>query len=207
MLLPILLGPVGFLVFGIPFQDNMSSYYHTALRDVFVGIMCAIGIFLFCYRGYDWIERWTANFGCASAIGVALFPIGVGSDLLKQQSIVGHLHILSGTVFFLTLAVYSLYHFPKRRDSTEEVEPHIAQRNFVYRTSGIVILLTVLAMAVHLFLLPAAYEQLMNDYNFVFWMEWIAVWAFAAAWLTKGRAIFTDIAINLMTIPSQLLKR
>ena len=61
LLLPVVLGPVGWLVFGIPIQDNMSSYYHTALRDVFVGAMCAIGIFLFCYRGYDWIESWTAQ--------------------------------------------------------------------------------------------------------------------------------------------------
>lgn len=53
LLLPIVLGPVGWLVFGIEIQDNMSSYYHTPLRDVFVGSMCAIGIFLFCYRGYD----------------------------------------------------------------------------------------------------------------------------------------------------------
>src|SRR3954447_13327075 len=73
LLLPIVLGPVGWLVFGIEIQDNMSSYYHTALRDVFVGSLCAIGIFLFCYRGYDWIKRWTAFLGCLSALGVALF--------------------------------------------------------------------------------------------------------------------------------------
>jgi len=62
LLLPILLGPVGWLVFGIDIQDNMSSYYHTILRDVFVGALCTIGVFLFCYRGYDWIESWSANF-------------------------------------------------------------------------------------------------------------------------------------------------
>ncbi len=33
LLLPILLGPVGWL-FGVPIQDNMSSYYHTPMRDV-----------------------------------------------------------------------------------------------------------------------------------------------------------------------------
>src|SRR3954471_7887019 len=64
LLLPVLLGPVGWLVFGIEIQDNMSSYYHTLLRDVFVGALCTIGVFLFCYRGYDWIESWTANLVC-----------------------------------------------------------------------------------------------------------------------------------------------
>ena len=51
LLLPILLGPVGWLTLGIDIQENMSSYYHTPLRDVFVGVLCAIGIFLFCYAG------------------------------------------------------------------------------------------------------------------------------------------------------------
>jgi hypothetical protein len=48
LILPLLLGPLGWLIFGVEIQDNMSSYYHTSLRDVFVGAMCAIGIFLFC---------------------------------------------------------------------------------------------------------------------------------------------------------------
>ena len=75
-LLPIILGPFGFFVMGIEIQDNMSSYYHTPLRDIFVGIMCAMGIFLFCYHGYDVFENWTGNLACASAIGVALCPLG-----------------------------------------------------------------------------------------------------------------------------------
>ena len=53
LLLPIVLGPVGWLVFGIEIQDNMSSYYHTPLRDVFVGSMCAIGVAVHrCSCGY-----------------------------------------------------------------------------------------------------------------------------------------------------------
>ena len=88
LFLPIILGPIGWLVFDIPFQDNISSYYHTVLRDVFVGSMCGIGIFLFCYRGYDWIESWTANIGCVSAIGVALFPLDANSDPLIQKSVI-----------------------------------------------------------------------------------------------------------------------
>src|ERR1700743_3976263 len=57
LLLPIVLWPVGWWLFKVPVQDNMSSYYYTPLRDVFVGTMFAIGVFLFCYRGNDWIEN------------------------------------------------------------------------------------------------------------------------------------------------------
>ncbi len=123
LLLPVVLGPVGRLVFGIPIQDNMSSYYHTPLRDVFVGAMSAIGVFLFCYRGYDRVESWTGYFGCASAFGVALFPLDADSDPLDQRSILGYLHTVSGGTFFLTLALYSLYHFPSSRAGMHELPP------------------------------------------------------------------------------------
>lgn len=206
LLLPLLLGPIGYFGFGIDIQDNMSSYYHTALRDVFVGCLCAIGIFLFCYRGYDWIESWTANFGCLSALGVALCPLDPHSDPLYQTSYVGYLHSVSGGVFFLTLAFYSLYHFPSFNGEHREVAPHEAQRNFIYCASGVVILFSLIAMGSDLFLVPEAWKRHLNDYHFLFWMEWIAVWAFAAAWLTKGRAIVAEIAVDLMALPIQLLK-
>src|SRR3954470_3678395 len=176
LLLPIVLGPVGWLVFDIEIQDNMSSYYHTVLRDVFVGAMCAIGIFLFCYRGYDWIESWTANFGCLSALGVALCPLDANSDPLHQRSVLGYLHTVSGGAFFLTLAFYSLYHFPSSRAEKREAAPHEAERNFVYRASGAVILLSLIAMAAYLLLFPEGWRRLFNGYKFLFWMEWVAAW-------------------------------
>jgi hypothetical protein len=205
--LPLILGPIGWLFFGIEIQDNMSSYYHTALRDVFVGALCAIGIFLYCYEGYDWIESWTGNLGCISALGVALFPLDPNSDPLYQRSIVGYLHTFFGGAFFLTLAFYSLYHFPRRPDPNAEISSRDAERNFVYRSSGIVILLSMLMMGAYLFAIPPELKAICNDYNLLFWLEWIAVWAFASAWLTKGHAIFAEIAIELMAVPTHLLRK
>lgn len=205
LMLPVLLGPIGWLVFGIQIQDNMSSYYHTAMRDVFVGTLCAIGIFLFCYRGHDWIENWTANLGCCFALGVALFPLDANSDPLYQKSIVGYLHSISGGAFFLTLAFYSLFHFPSSKPTNTEPEPHERQRDLFYRASGVVILLSMLAMGAYLFVLPPDWKDFCNAYNVLFWLEWIAVWAFAAAWLTKGRTIIADIAIDLMALTEEQL--
>lgn len=190
-LLPIILGPFGFFVMGIEIQDNMSSYYHTPLRDIFVGIMCAMGIFLFCYHGYDVFENWTGNLACASAIGVALCPLDPNSDPLHQSSLLGYLHTLSGGVFFSTLAIYSLVHFPRghfglRLKSRDE------QRDGIYFASGLTIVGSMFLMGVHLFLLPEFAKALLNRWHFLFWMEWIAVWAFAVAWLVKGQALLVD---------------
>lgn len=205
--LPIALGPVGWLVFGIPLQENMSSYYHTGLRDLFVGSLCAIGVLLLCYRGYDWVEDWTANLGCLAALGLAFCPLDAASDPLHQKSVLGYLHSASGGLFFLTLAFYSLYHFPGADAEGPEEAPHVGQRNFVYRASGAVILLSMAAMGAYLFLLPAGWKRRCNEYHFLFWGEWVAVWAFAAAWLTKGRAILADLAVDLLALPGHLLRK
>lgn len=204
LFLPLALGPVG-LLFGIDIQDNMSSYYHTPLRDIFVGTLCAIGVFLYCYQGNDWVENWTANLGCVTALGVALFPLDANSDPLYQRSMIGYLHSASGGAFFLTLAFYSLFHFPSSRSANTEQEPHAAQRDFVYRASGVVILLSMMAMGTYLFLIPLDWKIVCNRFNVLFWLEWIAIWAFAAAWLIKGRTILTDLAIDMLAFTQQKL--
>lgn len=202
--LPVVLGVGGWLM-GIPIQDNISSYYHTPLRDVFVGTMCAIAVFLLCYRGHDWVEHWTANLGFIGAVGVALCPLDAGSDPLVQKSISGYLHTVCGGMFFLTLAFYSLYHFPTTQRDPDDDGPHPWERNAIYRTSGIVILVSVAAMGTYLFWIPPAWKKVLNDWNFLFWMEWIAVWAFASAWLTKGRVIVADLAVELLAIPREVV--
>lgn len=206
LLLPVLLGPIGKFALGIPIQNNMSSYYHTPLRDVFVGCMCAIGIFLFCYRGHDWIESWTANLGCLSALGIGLCPLDAGSDPLFQTSKLGYLHSLSGGVFFTTLTVYSLYHFPTARGPNDG-DSHEIERNLIYRASGVALMLSMLAMGIYLFLIGGELKRLLNENHFLFWMEWVAVWSFSAAWLTKGRAMIAELAVDLMAIPVDLLRQ
>jgi hypothetical protein len=192
LVLPPTLWPGGWLVFGIDLQENMSSYYHTPLRDVFVGVMCAIGIFLVCYRGYDWIENWTANVACLAALGVALCPMDPNSDPLQQTTPLGYLHTFFGGLFFSTLAFYSLYHFP-RGSKLLRFHSRTEQRDSIYRATGLTILGCMVAMGMHLFLAPPGPKAFFNRYHFTFWMEWIAVWAFAPAWLTKGRAILADV--------------
>ncbi len=186
--LPVVLAAGGFLLFGTPIQENISSYYHTPLRDVFVGVMCAIGLFLYCYRGSSRFENWTGNLGCIAAVGVAFFPLDAGSDPLRQTSIAGYLHSLCGGAFFLTLAVFSVYYFPLN-EPEDDAPDFLLEKSTSYRLSGITILASVLVMGVYLFLLPQATKDLLDKYCFLFWMESIAVWSFAVAWLVKGRAI------------------
>ena len=186
--LPIILGPVAWMLFGVEIQENMSSYYHTPMRDIFVGVMCAIRLFLFCYVGSTPFENWTGNLGCVAAIGVALFPTDAGSDPLYQGSLVGYLHTLFGGLFFLTLALFSIYHFP-HNEPEDDSQIWNWGRNAIFRISGAVLLLSVAAMGVFLFVFDRATRERLSEWNFIFWGEWIAVWAFAVAWLVKGRTV------------------
>lgn len=184
--LPIILGLGSWILFGVEIQENMSSYYHTPMRDVFVGVICSIGLFLFCYVGSTQFENWTGNLGCVPAVGVAWFPIDAGVDPLNQSSFTGNLHTLFGGMFFLTLALFSIYHFP-HNEPEDDSDDWDWSRNAIFRMSGSVLLLSVAAMGVFLFLLDQETRRILSNWNFIFWGEWIAVWAFAIAWLVKGR--------------------
>lgn len=207
LLLPVTLVVGGWGLFGVPIQDNLSLYYHTPMRDVLVGMLCTLGVFLFCYRGHDRVEDWTANLACAFALGLALFPTEPNNDPLSQRSVAGLMHTLCGGGFFLTLAYYSLLHFPshQRHADADEDEPHPRQRNLLYRLSGLAILLSMAVMGVYLLLLPAAWKQVADRYHALVWLEWVAIWSFASAWLIKGRIIFADVVVDMLALTQQKL--
>ena len=51
-------------------RDSISAYHASAVRDVFVGLVFSVGVFLFAYRGYDGdvvSDDWLGNIGSASA--------------------------------------------------------------------------------------------------------------------------------------------
>ncbi len=207
---PVVLWVGGWAIAGVPMQANLSAYYHTPLRDVFVGLLVTQAALFFCYRGHDRAEDWTANLAGVFALGLAFFPIdvmGEGSSPMVPRSIVGLVHTISGGGFFLTLAIYSLLHFP-RTASGPEHEPHPVQRQWLYRLGGGSILLSMVAMGVYLMILPPTWRAVADAMHALFWLEWVAIWSFAAAWLLKGRVIVLDLAVNLgVAAGSRLLAR
>ena len=49
---------------GYGIQSSVSSYYYTNMRDIFAGILFAIGLFLFSYRGYDLRDDLVGDLAC-----------------------------------------------------------------------------------------------------------------------------------------------
>jgi hypothetical protein len=186
--LPFVLAFGNILVEGPGIQDSISSYYHTGMRDVFVGSLCAIAVFLMSYRGYERKDDIAGDLACVFALGVALFPTTPDVNITPRDNIIGALHLLFAAGFFLTLAFFSLVLF-RKTDPTRAPTRGKLKRNAVYTLCGYTILVCLAFIVVVAFLSSDSPVKRLDP---VFWLEAAAIVAFGVSWLTKGEAILKD---------------
>jgi len=163
--------------------DSISAYYYSVMRDVLVGSLCAIAVFLLSYR-YSYLDDILGDLAGISAIGIALFPTAP-DKATEQQVIIGELHLLFAACFFITLAIFALVLFRR----TKEPTPQKRQRNIVYTLCGITIL-ACLVLIVLVDLLPD--KILLQPFHPVFWFEFLGIFAFGFAWFVKGKTLLKD---------------
>lgn len=187
ILLPFALAFGGLLI-KADIESSISHYWHTDLRDIFVGTLCAIGVFLMAYLGYETKDNIAATVAGIAGIGTALFPTKP-LDPSPQEALFGTFHWIFAALFFLTLVYISLCLFTKS-DPAQPPTPHKLQRNRVYKIAGFVMLTALILIGV-----LGAFPSLRDDlqrYSPVFWLEAIAIVAFGVSWITKGEVILAD---------------
>lgn len=92
--------------FQIALQGSMSAYYHTAMRNAFVGGLVSIGVCLVLYKGFSRTEDWVLNAAGILAALVAFMPAdppcpdGVGCVELATAG----WHTAAAVAFFLCIA-------------------------------------------------------------------------------------------------------
>src|SRR3954468_19224035 len=96
------------LVQGGDLIGSLSGYYYTDLRDVLVGAMCAVGVFLLAYYGHDYVDNVASSGAGLGAIGPALLPPAPDRDVTAWDRASGVLHLVFAAVFFLSLAYFCL---------------------------------------------------------------------------------------------------
>jgi hypothetical protein len=180
--LPFILALGAWIFFGEGLKDSISAYYHTGMRDVFVGIIFIIGSFLITYKGYDIIDHIVSTIGGISAILAAIFPTSPG--------VIGTLHTIFSVLFFLALIYFAMVLFPKTSPVTPPT-PQKQQRNKVYKTCGWIMIICLGLLVIYYFL-PSSIKQLLAPFHLEFWLESIAVIAFGFCWLVKGEGILKD---------------
>jgi hypothetical protein len=193
LLLPFVLG-LGMWAQGqAEVGNSISIYYYTDLRNLFVGSLCTIGVFLIACKGYDRRDEIAGYLAGFCAIGVGLChtaPDGCPIPLTTQ--ILSVFHHVFAAVLFLTLAYFCLFLF-RETDPGGQPTAQKLQRNVVYLVCGIAILGSILAIVMvsllnHVDLFVCQYPNPIR----IFWFESVAVVSFGVAWLVKGETILKD---------------
>jgi hypothetical protein len=164
-------------------SGSISAYYYSVMRDVFVGSLCATGIFLICYR-YDYLDDFVSTIAGICAIGVALFPTTPDVDATQRQTAIGLAHALFAACFFIILALMAIFLF--RRTDQDNPTRRKQQRNTIYLICGIVILACVVLAALILLVQNLSVTTWLRPLHPIFWLESLSIFAFGVAWFVKG---------------------
>lgn len=175
--LPIVLWAGALVLHGTSLQSSMSAYYFTALRDVFVGALFAVGVALYLYKGFSGEENVALSLAGVFAVCVAVFPTGTGDE----RSLESIIHVVAAILFFASLAYVSVFRASDTLSLIRDAaRARLLQR--VYRWLGVAMLASPLvALVAERVLRPSGGEP-----SVVFFLEAFGVWAFAAYWLVKS---------------------
>ncbi|PHQ96695.1 MAG: hypothetical protein COB40_07410 [Marinosulfonomonas sp.] len=178
-------------------KESISAYFYSGGREILVGSLFAIGVFLFSYKGFDKdlrkpTDKVVSRLAAVGAVGIAFSPMDwakSGSEIepvctwlqcTLSGDITKNLHAVFAVMFFGSLATFCLINFQRCEEGTTPNEDK-QFRNFLFRILGYVIVVcTVAFIAGSLIPIPG---------TFVFWAETIAIIAFGLSWIIKGEAI------------------
>ena len=169
-------------------QHSISAYYHTDARNLFVGVLCAIALCLFTYKGYSFIDNLVGNLAAIFALGVAFFPTSISAPLTTclnktiDLGLIGDLHLFSAALLFLCFSFFSLFLFTKSKGEIDSVK---LVKNRIHRGCSVVMLVSILLIAIYFGLNQGPLAG-WSSYKPVFWLESLALWAFSVSWLTKS---------------------
>ena len=167
---------------GLPApRGSLSAYYYSGLREVFVGGLSAIGVFLLVYKFLDFSwESLLSSLAGAAAVVVAVFPTERPGDGVTStpfhvkfgEDVVTAIHY-GAAVAFIALLVPIVLFFSR----DEGVRKHRNWQGFHAVTAAFIVFGAALA----------AFAGITGGPDKgVLFGEWIAIWAFAASWLVKG---------------------
>jgi hypothetical protein len=173
---------------------SVSGYYYSPVRNIFVGALCALGLFLIAYVGADLGDRVITDLAGLFALGVALVPTtptvasppSLTCETVAQWStreqVVGDIHAVSSVLFFLFLAWMAIRF---TNTNSPQPSPQKLRRNWIYRICAIVILVSTAAAVITNFL-PAS---LRPPFPWLFLYEAVGIFAFGVSWFVKGQTL------------------
>jgi hypothetical protein len=183
-------------------QNSMSSYYHTEMRDVFVGCLCAVGFYLLLYKGFSPKEDRALDVAGVMAVGIALFPMSdielrqcaplCGKECMALSSILdrtfqplmdSRLHGVFAGAFFLLIAYVCIW---CSRDTVRLIRDEKERKLFlgIYKVLGI-LMIALPGLVLVRWLIGLGPTDLCRNPT-VYWAEFVAVWVFGLFWIVKS---------------------
>ena len=175
-----------FKFFSTKIQPSISHYYYTNLREIFTGTLCAVGLFLICYKGNGnrsilKNDNILTNIAGFMAFGVAFIPTDPISDSCLKCTLINFsltwLHYGFAAVLFFIFAMLSINVFTIGQQPNTDIPVSMFNENKIYRFCGYGILLCIVLVPFKLF----PYSTLV--------FEALALLLFGVSWLIKGRAL------------------
>ncbi|HQX53979.1 MAG TPA: hypothetical protein PLR25_28960 [Planctomycetaceae bacterium] len=190
---PLILSGGGHLLANLPLQGSMSAYYHASdalhsgqglpgqgvMRNEFVGILFAVGVILFLYRGISTLEDQTLNLAGILALGIAIFPMTWPVDPAAKEKFFS-LHGACAVSFFFCIAIVCIF---CASDTLSLIEKGQRKRyRLMYLTCGVLMVVLPLSAACLKFFAP------LRDWT-IFFVELAGIYVFAVYWLIKSYEI------------------
>lgn len=174
------------LIFGVGWQDSISAYYFAPLGDkleysiypgrvLFVGVLFALGSFLYLYKGFSWGENVALNLAGAFAVGVAMCPMYAQVGYIPYSNI---LHFTFAVLLFVCMAYTAIFCC----DDTLQWVADPKRRAWFRRTYYVIGWFMALFPLTG-FVLAYFFDAVQRH---IFWIEAAGIWAFAAYWFTKS---------------------
>lgn len=218
-----------FIARGVHFRGSISAYYHSPMRDLFVGGLCVIGFLLIMYlsggQGRD--RRWDRPLSTVAGIFLLLvvfFPTGRPGvkdgaplcgdtpDPLPQCSALQHelgetpvaaVHFIAAGVFILTLAVICFYWAGRdvtKREKKATVSGDTVSREALWR-SGRARIHGICGVLIVLGVVWVALRIDVWQLTPLYVGEIVSVWSFGVAWLFSSWDLWKEL------VPAPLKRR
>lgn len=177
-------------------KSSISHFYYTASAPLFIGVLITVAIFLFSYKGYPpkkdekfpfITDNLITSLAAIFALGIAIFPTGSSAPIsdnlfiFTAAPLLGTVHYLSAALFFILMAILCLVNFRRKGLLASFGRSSV---DWVYVTCGWTILASLLLIALFSFVWK---DLIPSHWPTTFILEAVALTAFGAAWLVKGK--------------------
>ena len=185
--------------------DSLSAYYHTDMRNWFVGILAAVAFFLYSYNGEEVRDTISGVIAATAALMVAFFPTTLCDNFSENCQKTGYhlsnlnesnctticepeiysnsiLHFSGAGIFFLTLIYFSFFLFVKSNTPKDQWSRTKWTSYWIHKVCGGIMIFVVMLIPINAFIV----KDLFEGTNYILIIEWIALWAFGVSWFTKS---------------------